>query len=560
MKKLTLIALLCLNVFGSNYRFHPGFNATLEREEKRNASDTTLDFFFELPELELNEGPDGFSEVNSAGLDPQSDFGAPALVSIGEIVALPIGITPHVTTLEEEKTEIENILIRPSQERFRCHVNGRSFSFNQALYDSKTLFPKNNVSTEKLGVLHGIALWRIAVQPVQMNFKNKSLLVTHRLRLKVTTSGTARLVRELPKSILNLIESVSKTDFTKQISASTNRLLVVTADSLKETILPLVQVKQDKGFTVTVKTFGELGGTKEKTLAFIKSFYKRNRGSFSHLLMVGDKNTNPGFMESTSSGNAASDMRYALLEGNDYVPDVLYGRLLASSVQEAKTQVDKWIAHEKAPESGNFWSYATTIASSEGSSPSDVQYAQQIGGYLKKGNYTKVDEFFQGKGTATPQNIKEALNEGRSWLSYIGHGSGTSWGSTNGSFSNSNIAQLTNTRLPAIIDVACDNASWVNETTPFGKAWMVQEANGKPAGALTYYGGSVSISWDPPAVMSVGISKAYGENKITSIGALVIAGQLHLQKQIGAKKNAIDNLKWYNLFGDPTLDLRTVSP
>lgn len=555
MKITFFLLTISLNLFAASYRFHPGFAATLERISDRGPTKGTVDFYFELPSLELTEGVDGFSEAKSEGLDPENEIGNPALSTTGEILALPPGLTPHVSVVEEEKMEIENIMMRPAQERFRCSISTRSFSFNKALYDSKGLYPKQNVNVEKLGILHGIVLWRIAVQPMQVDLAKKSLIVTHRLRVKVNMTGAARLARELPEGILSLVDTVSQSSFSNQIAPKGNHLLIVTAEALKEVLTPLIEVKEKKGYTVTVKTFNELGGSKEKTLAFIKSFYKRNRASFSHLLMVGDKNSNPGYMESTSKGSAASDMRYALLEGNDYVPDVLYGRLLASTIEEAKTQVERWTEHEAHPETGSFTGYATTIASNEGSSPSDVEYARQIGTHLKNGFYTHVDEFFQGQGTATAQNIITALDEGRSWLSYIGHGSGTSWGSTNGNFSNSTIATLKNTRLPTIIDVACDNGSWVNESKPFGKAWMIQQYNGKPAGALAYYGGSVSISWDPPAVMSVGIAKAHGTDKLKSIGALVVAGQLHLQKQIGAKKSAIDNLKWYNLFGDPSLDL-----
>jgi hypothetical protein len=177
---------------------------------------------------------------------------------------------------------------------------------------------------------------------------------------------------------------------------------------------------------------------------------------------------------------------------------------------------------------------------------------------LKAGTYKEVDNFLQGEMTATSENIISALNDGRSWISYFGHGSGTSWGSTNDSFSVSTVETLENvSKLPVIIDVACLNASWMNISKCFGKSWVTQTTDRGHAGAVAYYGGSVSISWHPPAVMSVGIAKRRFEKSLTTMGSTVMAGQLYLIEQMGSTSATKDNLKWYNLFGDPSLAVRT---
>jgi Peptidase family C25 len=108
--------------------------------------------------------------------------------------------------------------------------------------------------------------------------------------------------------------------------------------------------------------------------------------------------------------------------------------------------------------------------------------------------------------------------------------------------------------------VACLNASWVNLDRPFAKAWVTRTVDGKNAGALAYYGGSVTISWDEPAVMSVGIAKSHFEKPVHSLGGTVLAGQLYLQAQMGTGDNTLENMKWYNLFGDPSLLIRTATP
>jgi len=105
--------------------------------------------------------------------------------------------------------------------------------------------------------------------------------------------------------------------------------------------------------------------------------------------------------------------------------------------------------------------------------------------------------------------------------------------------------------------VACSNASWAYYPRCFGKAWVTNTSN---AGAIAFYGGSVSISWDPPAIMSVGISKYHFEKPVHSLGGSVLAGQMYLVEKMGTGNQVIDNMKWYNLFGDPSLIIRTDTP
>ena len=274
---------------------------------------------------------------------------------------------------------------------------------------------------------------------------------------------------------------------------------------------------------------------------------------------MGNKDTAPTFSESTGSGSAATDWTYTLLSsGNDKIPDVLYGRLVADDTDDVKVQVDKWIAYEKTPEHGGAWyPKALTIASDQGSNPSDKEYAQQVEAALRAGTYTSVDGDYQGEGTATADKIRSGLEDGRTWLAYFGHGSGTSWGSTNDNFDVSTVETLTSgAKLPILVDVACENASWVELSKCFGKAWVTQ----KNGGAVAFLGGSVSISWNPPAVMSVGIAKAHFEKPVHSLGGSWIAGQLYLVQQRGTGDDVVDNLKWYNLLGDPSLLVRTRTP
>ena len=520
-----------------------------------------------LPAIEVDRNADGFSEVKVDHLLPLGELGKPALYGTGSLIAIPEGYEADLKILKEESQEVPGCVVNPNQKKFRCSVENRGFEFNASLYHSTALYPSTVASLEPVGKPQGVRLVRIAIHPMQMDFATQSLRITHELDVEVSfrrvSRGSAvRLSSEFYNLVRNWTVNGKQLGVGALLRDSQQLMLILVADSLKATVQPLVTWKQAKGIKVQVVTTTEAGSTKEKIKSYIQNVYNTGALKPTYLVFVGNRTSMPTFMESTSSGSAASDRPYALLTGTE-VPDALYGRVVADNATEANAQISRWIEYEKTPDKGAAWyASATTIGSSaSGAGPSDKEYCQQVGTALSTHTYKKVDGFYEGEHTATYANISTAINEGRTWIAYFGHGSGTSWGSTNDEFSNTQVDKLQNGgKLPILIDVACENASWVNLSRPFGKAWVTRTFNGKNAGAVGYYGGSVSISWDEPAVMSVGIAKSHFEKPVTTLGGSVLAGQLYLQAQMGTGENTIENLKWYNLFGDPSMLIRTATP
>lgn len=536
-----------------------GPRAVLETQARYNDAHAPIDIHFRMGGVELLRQEDGFHEVRVEGLVPLGQLGAPDVPTTGALFAVPPGMKAKLTVVSEQTKPVEFAPLRACQPDSRCQKDDpEPFVFDGAIYESAGIFPQNSIVLEELGQVQGMPLVRVAVYPVRMQMAKQGLLATTEIRAQLEFEGQARAVK-LPSAMATLTSQIVANPSAVPVphAASRERMLILSADSLRATLDPFIQWKTQRGIEVEVKTLSELGGTRDAALRFVKTYYNRTADRPSYLLLVGDKNSMPGFRENTSKGSAATDYTYTLLEGSDELPDMLHGRLLASTVSEAKTQVERWIEYEK--NGGKDWpSHGTTIASSEGFSPSDEQYAQQVQTNLKAGSYNDFDTFLEARRNATPDNIRAALKEGRSWVSYFGHGSGTFWASTNGYFDLDEIRQTDNAgRLPFVLDVACDNGSWVDIGDCFGKAWLTSQMSSRPTGAVAYYGGSVSISWNEPAVMSVGTSKYHFEKPVHSVGASVFAGQMYLMEKMGVRPNTTDNWKWFNLFGDPSLMLRT---
>lgn len=564
-----LLAVLCANAAFAQRVYFGGSDTSARLETRAVAAREGLapvEIKLSIGGIDVEKTEEGFDRVSVQGMVPMDLAGKPELMTTGTLVAVPEGFEPSVEVLSHDSRKLDNVVVQPAQKRFRCGPSRGGFEFDGELYASHAAFPESLVELKEVGKLQSVRLFRVGLNPFQARLGDRTLEVTTDLTARVHFKQVARVRgTELPKAIYEIVRNGTANGralggIVLPVAAA-DVMILIHGDAHKNAIAPLVAWKTAKGITVKTYSYTQAGGSKEAVKKFIQNLYDTEVVKPSYLVMVGNKTSLPGYMESTASGSAATDYTYSLLSGTDAVPDILFGRIVADNDAEVTTQVNRWIAYEKAPAKGTWYPQGMTISSNEGSNPSDKEYAQMTIDALKKGTYQNVDLFNQGDSSATPANITSALSAGRTWISYWGHGSGTSWGSTNGSFGNSQVQTQTNVdKLPIIVDVACQNGSWVNLAKPFGKAWVTQESGGRAAGAVGYYGGSVNISWHPPAVMAVGVSKYHFEKPVHTLGGSVAAGQLYLIEKMGTGSNVTDNLKWYNLFGDPSLLVRTDVP
>ena len=77
------------------------------------------------------------------------------------------------------------------------------------------------------------------------------------------------------------------------------------------------------------------------------------------------------------------------------------------------------------------------------------------------------------------------------------------------------------------MDIACQNGRFSGEGR-IGENLILGGKDNRGIGASLYYGGSVDISWHPPAVMTVGISKFISENKNVRVSDALLYGHLYL--------------------------------
>ncbi len=513
--------------------------------EKSVVVDFNINKMVTKKSVEKNPVSDAFKELEFSQLKLSNLAGDPALPYYSVIVE---GRAENikVSYQTEKKKTIMNLIPVPAQaEKLRClDCPQPSFKINWKRYETSE---KKFYEVQSLGDIRGVELTRVTLYPAQYNAEDRSLEIYPEIDFTISSGE---------ENTLFYTDDMEKIYERVELN---NRYLILSPSEYIPALADFIDWKIKGGYDVSVVSLESIGNNFLAVKNYLKARYNNPETNFSYALLVGHENNFPTeYVKTGSSSQTPSDLHYFTMgDSSDFLPDVLYGRLVVGSINDIKNQIKKSIAYESdslANREG--WRQHIGLASDEGSDPSDEEYLAQMTTPFVDNFKVDSRTFLQKNSDSTPTNLNATLSSGAMWLNYIGHGSGTSWPSMRTTYGSSQIKNLeAGSVKPVIIDVACQNGRFKYNAKQLGERFMNEEKNGEPIGAVAYYGGSVNISWNPPAIMAVGINKLVVDEKIDELGKALLAGQLYLfnhYTDLGAVK---ENLAWYHLFGDPSLKL-----
>ncbi len=454
-----------------------------------------------------------------------------------------------VDVREGSSQTIKNILPRPNLKLpCRCLKEGDDIQpLDKKVYENERA---ELYEIDYLGDFRGVELSRVKFFPSRYVGRDKELIVYPNIEFSIFDKSKDIVATHEVKDLINLGADINK------------KFIVVGPERFFEALDPWKKWKEEEGFEIKLVPLEGLGETAKDIKSFFRSEYKKE--AFSWALLLGHEEIMPtNYVKTDSHDKTPSDLAYFTMGGlRDYIPDVFYGRFVVDSLQDLEVQVLKTIQFEKgAYDNQSGYKRQVGIASDEGYDPTDVEYLKSMQTPLEKAFGIRSYKFLQEKINSTPENINKVLNKGAIWLNYIGHGEGSTWPSLHSrSYHSDDIKSIDGKGQvkPVIIDVACQNGRFSFDNR-LGERFL-NETKGKDLliGAVAYYGGSVDISWHPPAKMAVIINQILAKGKSTHLGKLLFNGQMDLFKKHSTKKEVIDNLKWYHLLGDPSLRIDSI--
>ena len=529
---------------------------------------------YQFKTIQTSRGPE--IQVVSKGGTPILKAGSPDLPKFSRSVIIPDLASYQVDIVSSNSTEIENIQIAPSKGNLIRNIDPSSVAFNQgAIYQSNAWFPENNSDLRTPHILADFRGQTVVFYPFQYNPVSHTLKITNQIEVVLRANPNATpdnpYIRSTTSSIRKSNEGLYSNHFLNYSSsryspiAEQSRLLIITDPSFKSALDPLVLWKRQSGMNVEVITLAEAGGDITGISNAIRSRYLSSDG-LSYVILVGDISQIP----SPTAYAGKSDPSYGFVLGNDTYPEVMVGRISAENVSHVQVQVDKIVQYEKSTLPVIHLGQSISIASAEGPGDDnefDWEHQRVIKNKLSEYTYTVTNELYDGTqgendapGNPNESDVSELVNQGVGLITYTGHGSSTSLGSSG--FSNSQIDQLQNNgMLPFIWSVACVNGEFDNGTC-FGESWLRANRNGQGTGAVAAFMSSINQSWDPPMAAQDEMVDLLTQNIQTTntrtFGGLSLNGCLKMNDEYGTAGDEM-TATWH-IFGDPSMMVRTSIP
>lgn len=338
-------------------------------------------------------------------------------------------------------------------------------------------------------------------------------------------------------------------------TAAQTGYLIISADRYADALAPFVKLKQAEGYVVTLARLSQVGRSPEAIRDYIYQAYTTWSIPPEYLLLVGDVDNGadslPAWQGRVSLG--ATDLYYAALDGDDWVPDILVGRVPARETRQVHAWVHRSLNFALRQGNESWLRTASFLATCDNIY---FRMAEETHSFVSDtlttphgfvGHYPSVPQpggdrlYCIGNG-ASLGNIQSALNAGRSLVVYSGHGTRYAWEM---GVSTTNMAAASPIgAAPIVASFACQTGDF---STPesLGEAWINR------GGALAFLGASDNTYWSTDDVFQRAVYQRLFEGSTVSLGDAVLTGLAAVERYYPGMGQY--HYEVYNLLGDPSL-------
>ena len=476
-----------------------------------------------------------------------NDEGMPNLPGQGRFIAIPEGSVPHLRIISQRTATIPNVEMAPAP-NIPAENDDRPLRYvkNPSVFSKNAFYPANPFQISGVQQLRGVDVVMLGITPFQYNPMTKDLIVYYDIQLEISfTGGNGHFGEDAYRSpywdpiisdaILNS-SSLPVIDYNKRLQAQSKKakdeecqyiIITPTGADYLAWADSIANFRNQQGILTHVYKVSDIGGN---TAAAIENWIDGVYSSWTikpdAVLLLGDYGTDEtkNIMSPivTLEGETfPSDHKYADVN-NDDMAEITFARLVANNNTQLTTLVTKFLSYERNPPTDTSF-YQHPITALGWQTERWFQLCSEIiGGYFRnvKGKHpVRINEIYQGNpgstwstatntsqiinyfgplGTgyipSTPDqmpccwsggnaaDINAAINDGAFILQHRDHGDVTLWGEP--AYNNSNVDQLTNTKLPFVMSINCLTGKYNSGSDCLGERFIRHFKNSHNAGAL----------------------------------------------------------------------------
>lgn len=533
-----------------------------------------------------------FTELHMGNAYSTERIGEPRLPAQKRLVAVPFGATvkAKVANISDVKTikladyGINNKLM-PKQYDMPKNMKPEDmpFSYKSEAYTANRYNESEIVKVEVLGVMRGVNIARVTVEPIRYNPITNEIQVYSDIEVELSYENadyakTQQMFKatyspfyDAPYAALLNIDDIYD-DMPDFMTPPHVKMLVVANRMFEETLAPFLEWKTKMGYELIMGYTDEIGSSESEIKAWIQQQYNTgvaDENAPDFLIIVGDVQQ----VKASATGQESdkkTDLYYASVDG-DIFPEMYYSRLSAQNTQQLQNQLDKILYYEQYQiEDPSYLDDVTLIAGADGnwnpiSGQVTIKYGTQNYFNTEHGYATVNDYLDSYAGCYDPERIAV------SFINYTAHCGETIWGdprlTINDVYNFENI-----NKYPIAIGNCCLAADFGFDEC-IGEAWMRAENKG----AVGYIGSSPSSYWYEDTYWSLGAYDFQSDGVVpsvdeTSLGSYdapwndtynVCLSSLHFvgnlavtqAHEVGYSGSVTDKYYWeaYCTFGDASL-------
>ncbi len=344
-----------------------------------------------------------FDTISVPEMGSVVDDGKPALPRLTKYVEIPHGVDISFQITYTESETIGGYYVAPFQTPKLGFPNMTSpeFVMNETVYSTNTLYPSYNMTlngelSSSPIIMRGRRLLEVNLYPVRFNPATGNLSVFSMIQARINYSSPAQIEpvdaakwsepfeRLFEGFILNYKDWGNPNSVTDEVGLSHSysahsdyqlseypsdgaEYLIITDEAYRDQCEKLAAWKTRKGLLTQVNTTQEICQDPRDDALEIQEYIENAYYSWTpapaYTLIFGDSDIIPCIYElqhPAKSGEyyvhgeegkcqIATDLLYFTIEGVDYLPEIIYGRVSVDNEVDATTIVDKIISYETNP-------------------------------------------------------------------------------------------------------------------------------------------------------------------------------------------------------------------
>ena len=558
----------------------------------------------EVGTVQVSGGDYAMLTLPEAGL--AAEPGSPAVPVYRRLVEVPYGAEVKVSAdIGVTETRQLTLPVLPRQAPIPKTGTAPAFALDAKVYSTDAAAPEIGARLVEVAVVRGRRVAVVEIRPVGYNPVRN--LVEYAPQMKVTVKWTgadrartrAMLRRYSSPPFAGRLDGIVVND--KQFRTYSGpalpiSYLIIVPDAWQSSIAPLAEWRRRKGFNVFVRTLSQVGGGNKDTVkAYIQDAYDNWPIPPSFVLLVGDVDR-IGYFTGSGEGSPPTDLNFALCEGSDYWPDLDLGRASVANSAQLDSFVDKVVRYEQ-----NNWTYGKRGLSAENRDATALSPTQALRGsvprfppsgltpfsgteWLKRayfvasadaGNHdvaenthkyvmakirpmgTDCDSLFTYYSSGTP--VDTALNSGRAWVTFSGHGSEEGWSDPGITFHSDDVRALTNIdMIPYAQTYAClcGNFSSTGYPECFSETWI---RLGRKGGIVSI-ASSVNSYWTEDDTLERRVFDYMFDSSYTWVMGGLNKAKVKFFEQFGEDPTTRRYFEMYNCMGDGSTDIYSLEP